>query len=253
MAFVYVTRYMVDSSPFRSGNRTKSSGKKSLDDFIIEFDKNYAAALCEANLNILLRKKDQFVGTKTLNSALRFVASGIKNAKMRRLCTNHIQTILFELTLPMMLVSEKEYSLWNENPIEYVRMQVDFSNPWNVKRTNQDLIKAICNIKKTRKNKISDYLTGYLQMILENLNAGESNDWRQKEALLHAFGLLNLHIAPSAEFSANAIGILENFVFQELKSENGFMRARAAWVYGQFANFDFNNNEHLRQALDGMY
>ena len=136
MALFYVTRYMVDSSPFRSGNRTKSSGKKSVDDFLIEFDKNYAATLCEANLNVLLRKKDQFVGTKTLNSALRFVATGIKNAKMRKLCSPHIQTILFELTLPMMLISEQEYSLWNSEPIEYVRMQVDFSNPWNVKRTN---------------------------------------------------------------------------------------------------------------------
>ena len=122
VALFYVTRYMVDSSPFRSGNRTKSSGKKSVDDFLIEFDKCYASTLCEANLNILIKKKDQFVGTKTLNSALRFVATAIKNAKMRKLCTPHIQTILFELTLPLMLISEQEYSLWNSEPIEYVRM-----------------------------------------------------------------------------------------------------------------------------------
>ena len=153
---------MVDSSPFRSGNRKQSANKKSLDDFLIEFDKLYAGPLTEANLQILLRKKEQFVGTKTLNSALRFVASAIKHAKMRKLCTPHIQTILFELTLPLMLISEQEFSLYSENAIEYVRMQVDFSNPWNVKRTNQDLIKAICNIKKTRKNKISENLTGYL-------------------------------------------------------------------------------------------
>ena len=70
---------------------------------------------------------------------------------------------------------------------------------------------------------------------------------------MHAFGLLNLHIAPSAEYSTNAIGIIENFIFPELTSENGFMRARAAWVYGQFAQFDFNNNEHLAAALDAMY
>jgi len=127
---------MVDSSPFRSGNKKQSANKKSVDDYLVEFDKLYAGQLCEANLNILLRKKEQFVGTKCLNSALRFVASGIKNVKMRKLCAPHIQTILFELTLPLMLISEQEFNLWNENPIEYVRMQVDFSNPWNVKRTN---------------------------------------------------------------------------------------------------------------------
>lgn len=58
---------------------------------------------------------------------------------------------------------------------------------------------------------------------------------------MHAFGLLNLHIAPDEAFAANAVGMLESFIFPELTSENGFMRARAAWCYGQFANFTFPN------------
>lgn len=66
------------------------------------------------------------------------------------------------------MLTEHEYQLWQENPIEYVRLQVDNSNSWNVKRTNQQLIKAICNIRETRKQKISSYLTNYLQMIAEN-------------------------------------------------------------------------------------
>ena len=57
-----------------------------------------------------------------------------------------------------MLMTQEEGKLWAENQIEYVRMQIDLSNPWNVKRTNQDLIKSICSIKKSRKNKISDNL-----------------------------------------------------------------------------------------------
>ena len=254
VALFYVTRYMVDSSPFRSGNRTKASGKKSLDDFLLEFDKTYAGTLCEANLGILLRKKEQFVGTKALNSALRFVASAIKNAKMRKLCAPHIQTILFDLTLPLMLISEQEWRLWSENPIEYVRMQVDFSNPWNVKRTNQDLIKAICNIKKTRKNKISDYLAAYLGTVASALaQAQPTDDFRHKEALMHAFGLLNLHMAASDECAANAEPLLQQHVYAELRSDSGFMRARACWVYGQFAQFEFKSDEHLAAALDALY
>lgn len=71
-----------------------------------------------------------------MNSALRFVSVAIKTGKMRKLCAPHIQTILFELTLPLMLISEYEYEIWTENSIEYVRLQVDNSNSWNVKRTN---------------------------------------------------------------------------------------------------------------------
>jgi t-SNARE complex subunit (syntaxin) len=68
-----------------------------------------------------------------------------------------------------MLITDKEVQIWGDNQIEYVRLQVDNTNAWNVKRTNQDLIKAICNIRQTRKNKISTYLTSYLNVIVESM------------------------------------------------------------------------------------
>lgn len=149
---------------------------------------------------MLLARKTQFVGVKTLNCSLRFVASSLNKAKMRRLCQEHIQTILYELTLPLLLITEQEFQLWSENPVEYVRLQVDNSNAWNVKRVDEDLIKTICNIRQTRKNKISDYLTSYLQLLAENLQVPPPADFRHREALLHAFGLLSAHMAYSAEY-----------------------------------------------------
>ena len=89
---------------------------------------------------------------------------------MRKLCSEHINTILNDLTLPLLLVNQNEFQLWSENPVEYVRLQVDNSNAWNVKRMDEELIKTICNIRQTRKNKVSGYLTNYLQLLVENLN-----------------------------------------------------------------------------------
>ena len=40
---------------------------------------------------------------------------------------------MYEISLPLMLISQSEFDLWTENPIEYVRMQVDRSNPFNAK------------------------------------------------------------------------------------------------------------------------
>jgi hypothetical protein len=87
------------------------------------------------------------VGTKALNSALRFVDIAVKKKYTRQQCQEHIRTILMELTLPLMMISAHEFSLWTENPIEYVRLQVDASNAYNVKRVNHDLLKNLCNIK----------------------------------------------------------------------------------------------------------
>ena len=55
-----------------------------MDSFIAEFDAQYSAALCNSHLKVLLARKSEFVGTKTLNMALRFVATALGKAKMRR-------------------------------------------------------------------------------------------------------------------------------------------------------------------------
>jgi hypothetical protein len=68
--------------------------------------------LCNTHLNILLSKKEQFVGTKTLNSSLRFVSLALKTTKMRKMCAEHIQTILYELTLPLLLINQYEMFIW---------------------------------------------------------------------------------------------------------------------------------------------
>ena len=81
---------MVDSFDNRSGNTRIHTNKRSLDNFFREFDQHYAAQLCTSHLKILLARKSQFVGTKTLNSSLRFVATALGKAKMRRLCQEHI-------------------------------------------------------------------------------------------------------------------------------------------------------------------
>ena len=96
---------MVDSIASRSGNKRIYTNKRSLDSFFLEFDSKYAEQLCTSHLKVLLARKDQFVGTKTLNSSLRFVQIALGKAKMRKLCQQHIQTILYELTLPLLLIS----------------------------------------------------------------------------------------------------------------------------------------------------
>ena len=71
------------------------------------------------------------MGTKTLCMALKSVQIGIKFQMTRRMIQEHINVIMYEISLPLMLLTQSEYQLWTENPIEYVRLQVDQSNPFN--------------------------------------------------------------------------------------------------------------------------
>ena len=52
--------------------------KEQLDIFAKYFEQNHVGALLQSNLNIILKKREQFVGTKTLCSALKTVNIGLK-------------------------------------------------------------------------------------------------------------------------------------------------------------------------------
>lgn len=174
----------------RYGNVGMRKEERLLSGFSQEFENLYAMPLLESHLKILQQKKTNFVGTKSLCSALKLVSIMLKCKKTRHAIQGHIQSILYEVSLPLMLLTQQEYESWSDNPVEYIRMQVDQSNTFNVKKNVIALIKIICSIKTTRKQKVSDYLQGFLQVLVGNLEQQQS-DFRVKEALLHTIGLLN--------------------------------------------------------------
>jgi hypothetical protein len=165
---------------------------------------------------------------------------------------DHINTILFEISLPLMLINESEYSLWSENAIEYVRLQVDQSNAFNVKQIVKTLVKSICGIKQTRGQKVSQYLQNYLQVLASNLEQSNS-DFRIKEAIFHSLGNLKELISRSMDMQKSIEPLMQQYVFQELTSENPFLRARACWLYGQFGSFPFQSEDHLRHVLNAIF
>lgn len=83
--------------------------------------------------------------------SLKSVQIGIKFPITRRMIQEHINVIMYEISLPLMLLSQTEYQLWSENPIEYVRLQVDQSNPFNAKNIVKLLVNSVCGIKISKK------------------------------------------------------------------------------------------------------
>ena len=227
-----------------------SQQSAALNQFIASFDQ-HVGALLQSHLRIIMDKRAKFVGTKTLCAALKTVQVGIKYAKTRKFLQEHINTILFELSLPLMLISEQEYNIWNENPIEYVRLQVDQSNYFNPKAIVKTLVKSICSIKQARGQKVSPYLQSYLQVLATNLEQ-PSQDFRVKEAILHALGNLHELISRSKELLQNIEPLLSNFAYNELSSSNPMLRARACWVYGKFGKIRFDEG-HLTNVLNAVY
>jgi len=76
-----------------------------LNTFIDYFEKTHVGQILQLHLAIILQKRQAFVGTKTLCGALKTVQIGLKYSQTRKMIEEHINVILFEISLPLMLVT----------------------------------------------------------------------------------------------------------------------------------------------------
>lgn len=70
--------------------------------------------------------------------------------------------------------------------------------------------------------------------------------------MLYAFGNLHEKAAWSGlpEMKQLTEGILSNFAFEGLSSQNPLVVARACWVYGKYGQYKFESDQHLMAATD---
>ena len=47
--------------------------------------------------------------------------------------------------------------------------------------------------------------------------------------------------------------MLKQHVLCEMESEQPFLRLRACWTYGQYCDLTFNDVDHVKAAVDGLY
>jgi hypothetical protein len=129
------------------------------------------------------------------------------------------------------------------------------------KNTTVDLLQLICQYKsqKGRKNK-PDYLMPFLGFVGNNMQqfadgvaSGANPDWRIKEALLFSVGSLNETICLYPDLSKNIEPMLRTHVLPDFASNHPLLKSRACWVYGEFSDYEFLDDQHVTQAVDGIY
>ena len=83
-----------------------------------------------------------------------------------------VENILYNIVIPVMFVTEKDMNLFQNDPIEYIRNLYDFCDTMHdPKNQMQDLLTYLCKYKSTKKKNVKpDYLQGFLQYAVSNLN-----------------------------------------------------------------------------------
>lgn len=85
------------------------------------FQQNFSEVLLEAHLQLMFARKTNFVGSKSLNFNIKFVSAGVKIPQTMAKLKPFIENIMYETAIPIMMVSQRDQQLFNDDPIEYIR------------------------------------------------------------------------------------------------------------------------------------
>lgn len=89
--------------------------------------------LTQSHLNIVLLRQAQFVGTKALCLSLKFLHQAFTFRAPREMISQHIDTLLHKIALPLFVCTEKDQISFRDDTIEYIRLQADKGEETNIK------------------------------------------------------------------------------------------------------------------------
>lgn len=201
--------------------------KPHIKDFSKRFVEQHALPLLESHLQLFLRTKTNFVGSKALFFAIKFISTATKLEYTMTKLKPFVEQILCDTIVPLFYVTLGDLQTFENDPIEFIRNQYDFTRTmFKPKVQSQDLLGYLCKYSsepKNKKHRKPDYLHKFLEFVIKNLDqyheqlaAGQQVDWRIKEGLLFAVGSLRDEIEREKDLKGQLERIMQTYVLAEL-------------------------------------
>nr|XP_017226651.1 PREDICTED: importin beta-like SAD2 isoform X2 [Daucus carota subsp. sativus] len=217
------------------------------------FQKNYAGKILECHLNLLnVIRVGGYLPDRVTNLILQYLSNSVSKGTMYNLLQPRMDIILFEIIFPLMCFNDNDQKLWDEDPHEYVRKGYDIIEDLYSPRTAaMDFVSEL--VRKRGKENLQKFIL-YIVEIFRRYNdaAIEHKPYRQKDGALLAIGALCDKLKQTEPYKSELERMLVQHVFPEFNSPVGHLRAKAAWVAGQYAHINFSDTNNFRKALQSV-
>uniref|UniRef100_A0A0E0CKF1 Importin N-terminal domain-containing protein n=1 Tax=Oryza meridionalis TaxID=40149 RepID=A0A0E0CKF1_9ORYZ len=214
------------------------------------FQKNYAGRILGCHLQILnaIRTGD-YLPDRVINLVLQYLTNSVTKNSMYQLMQPQIDIILFEIIFPLMCFNDNDQKLWDEDPHEYVRKGYDIIEDLYSPRTAaMDFVSEL--VRKRGKSNLQKFIHFIVDIFRRYDEASiEIKPYRQKDGALLAIGTLCDKLKQTDPYKAELERMLVQHVFPEFNSHVGHLRAKAAWVAGQYAHISFSDQDNFRKAM----
>ncbi|KAJ1435471.1 Importin-beta, N-terminal domain [Sesbania bispinosa] len=173
----------------------------------------------------------------------------ISRNSMYTLLQPRLDVLLFEIVFPLMCFNDNDQKLWDEDPHEYVRKGYDIIEDLYSPRTaSMDFVSEL--VRKRGKENLQKFIQFIVEIFRRYDEASvEYKPYRQKDGALLAIGALCDKLKQTEPYKSELERMLVQHVFPEFNSPVGHLRAKAAWVAGQYAHINFSDQNNFRRAL----
>ncbi|KAK6930635.1 Importin-beta, N-terminal domain [Dillenia turbinata] len=217
------------------------------------FQKSYAGKILECHLNLLnVIRVGGYLPDRVTNLIIQYLSNSISKNSMYQLLQPRLDVLLFEIIFPLMCFNDNDQKLWDEDPHEYVRKGYDIIEDLYSPRTaSMDFVSELVR-KRGKEN-----LQKFIQFIVEIFKSydeasAEYKPYRQKDGALLAVGALCDKLKQTEPYKSELEHMLMQHVFPEFSSPVGHLRAKAAWVAGQYAHINFSDQNNFRKAFQSV-
>ncbi|XP_028794793.1 importin beta-like SAD2 [Neltuma alba] len=214
------------------------------------FQKHYAGKILECHLNLLnVVRVGGYLPDRVINLILQYLSNSISKNSMYSLLQPRLDVLLFEIVFPLMCFNDNDQKLWDEDPHEYVRKGYDIIEDLYSPRTaSMDFVSEL--VRKRGKENLHKFIHFIVEIFKRYDEApGEYKPYRQKDGALLAIGALCDKLKQTEPYKSELERMLVQHVFPEFSSPVGHLRAKAAWVAGQYAHVNFSDQNNFRKAL----
>ncbi|CAL5391847.1 unnamed protein product [Camellia sinensis] len=217
------------------------------------FQKNYAGKILEYHLNLLnVIRVGGYLPDRVTNFILQYLSNSISKISMYNQLQPRLDIVLFEVIFPLMCFNDNDQKLWDEDPHEYVRKGYDIVEDLYSPRTAaMDFVSEL--VRKRGKENLQKFIRFIVEIFRRYDEASVGyKPYRQKDGALLAIGALCDKLKQTEPYKSELERMLIQHVFPEFSSPVGHLRAKAAWVAGQYAHINFLDPNNFRKALHSV-
>ncbi|KAJ8493720.1 hypothetical protein OPV22_015441 [Ensete ventricosum] len=214
------------------------------------FQKNYAGRILGCYLQLLNEIRiGGYLPDRVTNLILQYLGNSISKNSMYQLLQPQLDIILFEIVFPLMCFNDNDQTLWCEDPHEYVRKGYDIIEDLYSPRTAaMDFVSEL--VRKHGKENLQKFIHFIVDIFTRYDGASvEFKPYRQKDGALLAIGALCDKLKQTEPYKSELERMLVQHVLPEFTSPIGHLRAKAAWVAGQYAHINFSDQNNFRRVF----